>query len=989
MMEVDWIVTNQSGVSFTKEEQTHTEMDDRWYTEKTIEYTTPACGADATFRCIAFLSDTTLVPLLDNYYSTVRIKTEVCKEPPSMEPTSSPTGQVAWPIVVIGIIIFFVVIVVLIACCLYCKKGKASCWCRRNGTSIQVETPDPHTQEMQKPKPKKKSLEEKKNILVEGLVQHYEKFCFIKPLPWGEPIPIDALYTTCQCTVTNANGVVSHHDSDFLSTPEFIFDCKNRVLIIADLGYGKTTYTQHLVSDWVSKMKPLKKGRKDKISEPILIYVHLKEVNPSMILPDLVKKMIHVGIDLTVDDIVEIFLNFEFQVLLDGLDELSMSTIGANASPEDPTNDKEERVHLLEGEGENYANLTVGKLLDNNINTFKFKKIKVWVTSREVDDMKASFALPYSKVKLNGFNTPQVNKYIHKTCKYYLTLQATLTLIPESNMRASKLDASQQAKSNAKNQETIEMKTTNNDSRQVTEGGCNNAENIKYGKAMKREENDKNINEVNEENKQTSEEKEQDKTEQIQTVDVEKLENEEKKDEDMFTEDGKNEANESNIKADEVSADVTKESIPAAHHKIKQGESKQKENIAPRNDMQNPEICDTLQILSNKVTECMELNEISQNFSETPLLLIMIVHIITCRMLDPTGKYKEVNVNKLTTIIRLVITCLESRYVQKVNKKSIQEDIKSLEARLGKIAFENKMSLSLGKREYWNDKLGDKDTELALAVGLLKYSKKVGSGGSQIEELAFSSYAGIMFYHEFFQEFLAAQYVPESDKEWGWIDDFIKKSTDDTTVRLLQFMFGMNHARLDKAVKSLLNEQKMWNNLIDCIYEISNLEKKQAIINGMYGKGDKLGTKMTINIQHLDRKHHRVAFTDFCDACNASDVKVRVMTFREECSIDFIKEIPMPSLKILIFLEMSINENQFVSIITSLANKKCPEILQFVKCSVPDELKEKAKETVELALKELDMKIYNCKKISPFTMSVPKFKPETGRWGIAVFPKDL
>ncbi|PIK60328.1 hypothetical protein BSL78_02759 [Apostichopus japonicus] len=75
MMEVDWIVTNQSGVSFTKEEQIHKEMGDRWYTEKTIQYTTPDCGADATFRCIASSSDFPLAPLLDTHSSTVRINT--------------------------------------------------------------------------------------------------------------------------------------------------------------------------------------------------------------------------------------------------------------------------------------------------------------------------------------------------------------------------------------------------------------------------------------------------------------------------------------------------------------------------------------------------------------------------------------------------------------------------------------------------------------------------------------------------------------------------------------------------------------------------------------------------------------------------------------------------------------------------------------------------------------------------------------------------
>ncbi|XP_071841858.1 uncharacterized protein [Apostichopus japonicus] len=989
MMDVDWIVTNQSGVSFTKEEQTHKETDDRWYTEKTIQYTTPDCGADATFRCIASLSDSPFAPLLDTYYSTVRINTGACKGPPSMEPTSSPKGQVAWPFVVIGIIIFFAVILVLIACF----------WCRRRGTSLPI-VADPYM-EMQntntKPKPKKQFLEERKNTLVEGLMKYYEKFCFIKPLPWGEPIPIHALYTTCQCIVTYANGDVSHHDSDFLSTPDFNFDTK-RVFIIADLGYGKTTYTQHLVSDWVSRMKLPKKGSKDKISEFILIYIHLKEVDPSMILSELVKKMMPVGNELTVDNIVGIFQHFEFHVLLDGLDELSMSTISTNTSAENPTNDKGERANLLQEEGQNDANLTVGNLLHNKINTVKFKKIKVWVTSLEVDDMQASFAVPYSKVKLNGFSNSQVNEYIHKTCKYYLNSQSIpqLPMIAESKLKDSKLDATQQAKSDTNNEETFEIKTSNNDSRPVTEGGCNNTESVKYENPMNRQKVDKNINEVNEENKQTTEEIEPDTAEESQTVDVGKLQNEKEKKKDekidsnkSLTEDSSNKANENNMAADKLSANVPTKLIPAAHHEVKQGKSEQKGSAVPRNDVQTQEACDPLEILSKNVTECMEINEISQNFSETPLLLIMIIHIITCRMLDPTGKYKEVNVNKLTTIIRLVITCLESRYVQKVIKKSVQEDIKKLEATLGKIAFENKMSISLDKREYWNSTLGKEYTQLALAVGLLKYSKKVGRGGSQLEELAFSSYAGIMFYHEFFQEFLAAQYVPAIGTEWKWMDEFIKNSTDDATVRLLQFMFGMNHTRLDKAVKSLLKEQHMWNNLIDCIYEMSNLEKKQAIINGMYDKAGKLATSMNINIKHLDRKHHRVALTDFCDACTASDLKVKVMTFREECAIDFIEEIRMPSLKFLKFLEMSINEDQFVSIIRSLTNKKCPEILQFLTCSVPEQLKEEAKQTVESALKGSDMKIYKCKKTSHFTMRAQKFKPEAGNWGIEFFPKDM
>ncbi|PIK60330.1 hypothetical protein BSL78_02761 [Apostichopus japonicus] len=169
-------------------------------------------------------------------------------------------------------------------------------------------------------------------------------------------------------------------------------------------------------------------------------------------------------------------------------------------------------------------------------------------------------------------------------------------------------------------------------------------------------------------------------------------------------------------------------------------------------------------------------------------------------------------------------------------------------------------------------------------------------------------------------------------------------------------MFGMNHAGLDKAVHSL-KEQKMWNNLIDCIYEISNLEKKQTIIKANISKPTGfLGSDKTINIHHLYRKHHRVALTDFCNTCNSCDVHLKRMSFREECSIDFIKDVTLPSLEILIFLEMNITKNQFVSIITSLSNRKCPEILKFEKCSVSTEVKEEAKKTEKSALRGLKMK---------------------------------
>ena len=78
-IDIDWIVTNQSGISFTNKEQVIRYHDETgtYLTTRTIHYTADGCGGKATLYCNASLSESSSRSILDSYNKTVQISSGI------------------------------------------------------------------------------------------------------------------------------------------------------------------------------------------------------------------------------------------------------------------------------------------------------------------------------------------------------------------------------------------------------------------------------------------------------------------------------------------------------------------------------------------------------------------------------------------------------------------------------------------------------------------------------------------------------------------------------------------------------------------------------------------------------------------------------------------------------------------------------------------------------------------------------------------------
>lgn len=914
-IDLRWNVINQSGIDFIKyqQETRYDEESGTYNTTTGIHYTTDGCGAVAYVYCNASLPQQFPRSILEAYNQTVLISSGKCD--PSIR---------VWIPSTVAIVVVIVVLMVM----------WFICWRKGNSLphdSIESEPAGENT-EMNATGGKRddetaKQEDDMKKELVDALLNHYEKFCYIKPSPWDEPIPIDALYTECDCSVTNGKNRPSHYTSKDLCKPKFLSE-NPRVLITGNLGFGKTTFTKHLVKTWVSHQMILKNKKQIKANNSVLIYLHLRGVTREAVLADVILGMLPPGNSLTRNGVEQIFQTNECHIILDGLNEISLSsktTTSSDVSPNDSTM------------------LTVSNLLDKLFYPNTYKKVKVWVTSRDVDDMKPEFSLPYSKVHMLGFNQQQVSEYIAKTYKYYKSKE-----VPERGKPGEASDISSSSHARKRNE-------TDSD--------------IQQSRPKKQPASDKNMKQ-----------KSKDKNETEYVLDVnnpkEKVEPTVRT---KLLEDMQGDQQDSNTPLpDGKSKSETKRNKDGWPIANDDGKPLQAANTNA--DIKDRKLFSPLESIESCVTNFFAVHDIISNFFETPLLMILIIHIVTERELFPTGRYKGINMNQLATVVRLAINCLESRYVQMSYKNSIKDDVKTLESKLGEVAFKSKFKGTLCKPEFWNSELGEENVEAALRIGLLKNSRRIDSGGAQVEEFAFSSYSGIEFYHEVFKEYLVAQYILQSNTKFKWLDEFINGSGDEEIARILRFMFGMKHSkRLDQVFTKLLHESKMWNNLIDCIYEVSDPEMKKSMTVTFGQFANSASMDMNFNVYYLERKYHKEAVADFCRCCNEQEIKFNKMTFSESCVVEFLQDVTLPSLNFLVFFGMKIDEKQFASTVIGLCNRNCPNVLKFVSCEVPKTLRGMDLKNVRAAMKNKNMKIY-MEDTSSENVELQRFDLEKRKW---------
>ncbi|KAJ8035169.1 hypothetical protein HOLleu_22308 [Holothuria leucospilota] len=815
LVPLSWNITSQSGISFVRYDafEQRDEVTDSWDTYLSLDYeVTEPCGVTAKVQCIA----EDMADITSSNIVKLHIRSELCSDViPTTDDTTEAAGFGTGPLLalILVLLVLFISICILIGWCMYKKRRKE-----------ETEKRTHH--------------EVSRGTLVKALASVYEKFCSLKPLPWGEPIPISALYSDFQCVVTPVQSTEFSSkeslDLENITSSEDLFTSdsfKNasRVIFIADLGYGKTTMTQHVVQQWI----------KEDTKNFILIYIQLKEVDIDQSIAAVVKDMLPSSMDVSVDAIKKVFNRYKVLVLLDGLDELSMSV---EKDVYEGVENEYDFVIIKSNNGNETGHpeyitddVTVRDLLKGKVRGLNCQ-MRVWVTSREVDDMKSPFPPPHVKIKMTGFSDSQIDAYIRNTCKYY----------------------------------------------------CHSI-----------------------------------------------------------------------IQSNPATAEAMIEDI------------------------------------MKKVRDNIEKNDIIQEFVNTPLLLVLIIHILTGKFTGTVTHLKDLQLTKLTTLVGTVITCLKSRYVQKIQDLSlhskaeeIERKLGEIERKLGEIAWKQKLEITNYDRDGWDELLGTEYVNIALSTGLLRLSKQISNSNIQRRQLAFSSFTGVEFYHQYFLEYLAGQYFSTEGHIIQKLEKSLDKITDDKTIRFLQFMSGSGHPAVKKVSDIFLKNQENWNNFIDFIYETEDEESVKSYLEDLSGKAKDLGSFPVVNFKYLDKKYHQDAVSAFCEKCNKFDITIRAFTFRKDCPLEYLTGLVLPQLERIELLEMHIAEDDFLHILEWISRQKLPKTFQFNQCKFDQTLSPESKQKIKTAMEGKELNIYSNDGSSLAGWKIDCFNVKEGEWSSTYFPEE-
>ncbi|XP_071843277.1 uncharacterized protein [Apostichopus japonicus] len=199
----------------------------------------------------------------------------------------------------------------------------------------------------------------------------------------------ESTYATCDCVIRTSEEDAETATSDDILKESF-FNNSDCVIFTGKVGYGKTYLFQHVARLWA-------KG--EILQNAIVIYIKLKPFcKKACILEEVVKSMD--GQFQSVEAISNILQERECLLLLDGLTNLTLENKdlekGSKSDTQSKTNSLPADIYKLSN-------------LDN------FKKLKVWVTCRQLNTIE--FSRRYKKVILKGFNEDQRKTLLQQMVK--------------------------------------------------------------------------------------------------------------------------------------------------------------------------------------------------------------------------------------------------------------------------------------------------------------------------------------------------------------------------------------------------------------------------------------------------------------------------------------------------------------------------------------------------------------------------------------------
>ncbi|KAJ8017825.1 hypothetical protein HOLleu_44524 [Holothuria leucospilota] len=663
---------------------------------------------------------------------------------------------------------------------------------------------------------------------------------------------------------------------------------------------------KQLVQEWIQK----------KEMKHLLIYILLKDVTTDMTLSQVISKCLLIESEKYFNDIGKIISDYGCLLLLDGLDELSMTA-------KDKSYLNVDDFVCDENKGRFLTSLTLGEILQGSLR-IRDLNIRIWVTSREIDYAKNHFPLPYIKVQMNGFSKKQAQDYIEKSCQFYIQSRIPTLKKRGTTETADGTNRSVSWKHSLVNEWSVSSNLTQR----------NNTDELHK---------EQNIEATND-------------------SDEIKQENNGVKEDDMTTKRGMRV--ELKEEMHEAGSNVAKKTNEEKYSDKADRKDKQGKNINTRGINTEESIKINVQKEALRVQTFLENNDVFSSFQKIPLLFIMMVHIMSAKYTSSVSYLEGIKIDKLTLLIRTVLSCLESRYCQKRNI-SMSEEIIDLETTLGMIALKKKFQLTV--MGYTMLAKEGVNVKLALEVGILRQSKKTGANNEMAQNLSFSSFTGVEFFDNLFQAYLAAKVVVDDPKHLKNLFKIVAKTKEEDSFRVLQFVCGLEES-LCKTICEELRGMKKYNNLIDCLHEINNEDVIQNALKKLQ--------KDTLNIAYFERKYHRDALTVFCQHCKQLNIQLSRLVFHKDCDIAFLKTMELPIVGSVHFFQKDVAESDFVSILQWISKHDFMISIVFVDCQTPNQLSQNSKALVK-TFEKSNIKVFK-KRIDGKTEAF--FNCSTGEW---------
>lgn len=312
---------------------------------------------------------------------------------------------------------------------------------------------------------------------------------------------------------------------------------------------------------------------------------------------------------------------------------------------------------------------------------------------------------------------------------------------------------------------------------------------------------------------------------------------------------------------------------------------------------------------------------IFKDFGETPDILILIIHILVAKSTSTFTFLNKIKIKNLADIIDTVIMCLEALYAENSNKSYVLGEWNALRKELEKAAFQltfNKDTVSGSDLQ-----LSSKMRKEAISIGILLQPKSA-------ESKTYNCGENIAFRHRRFQEYFALESMVMNGDNFKALILELKRVGRDDIIPILKFVSCLEKSSFEELCEFLV-ASKFYNSFINCLHERNDQEGTKRILKRLCERGK-------ISIEHLKRKDHRDAVMHFAESCKEMNIKLGLLSFREDCSVTYLTSLKLPKLNALELVGKTLSPYDFEKLLLHFKENEVTYELRLVECKVPEEM---------------------------------------------------